>query len=105
MCHPLRRIDRSAVTDGAAGSSCYSLKLYVRQARSGLLEDTMADDNKPAADNPYTQTHVVQSGDTLSKLAEKYYGDAALYPKIFQANRDVLSDPNKIRPGQKLRIP
>ena len=57
------------------------------------------------ADNPYTQTHVVQSGDTLSKIAEKYYGDASLYPKIFQANRDVLSDPNKIRPGQKLRIP
>jgi len=65
----------------------------------------MADDNKPAADNPYTQTHVVQSGDTLSKIAEKYYGDASLYPKIFQANRDVLSDPNKISPGQKLRIP
>jgi nucleoid-associated protein YgaU len=65
----------------------------------------MADDNKPAADNPYTQTHLVQSGDTLSKIAEKYYGDASLYTKIFQANRDVLSDPNKIRPGQKLRIP
>ena len=64
----------------------------------------MADDNKPA-DNPYTQTHVVQSGDTLSKIAAKYYGDAALYNKIFQANRDVLSDPDKIRPGQKLRIP
>lgn len=65
----------------------------------------MADDNKPATDNPYTQTHVVQPGDTLSKIAEKYYGDAALYTKIFQANRDLLSDPNKIRPGQKLRIP
>jgi nucleoid-associated protein YgaU len=47
----------------------------------------------------------VQSGDTLSKIAQKYYGDASLYPKIFQANRDVLSDPNKISPGQKLRIP
>ena len=39
-------------------------------------EDTMADDNTPAADNPYTQIHVVQSGDTLSKIAQKYYGDA-----------------------------
>lgn len=58
-----------------------------------------------AADNPYTQTHVVVPGDTLSKIAQKYYGDASLYPKIFQANRDVLSDPNKISPGQKLRIP
>ena len=65
----------------------------------------MADEKTPAADNPYTQTYVVQSGDTLSKIAQKYYGDASLYPKIFQANRDVLSDPNKISPGQKLRIP
>jgi nucleoid-associated protein YgaU len=71
-------------------------------------EDTMADDKTPgtpAADNPYTQVHVVQSGDTLSKIAQKYYGDASLYTKIFQANRDVLSDPNRISPGQKLRIP
>ena len=59
----------------------------------------------PAPTNPFTQTHVVQAGDTLSKLAQKYYGDASLYTKIFQANRDVLSDPNKISPGQKLRIP
>jgi nucleoid-associated protein YgaU len=66
----------------------------------GIPEDAMADDN-----NPYTQTHVVQSGDTLSKIAQKYYGDPALYDKIFQANRDVLKDPNKIFPGQKLKIP
>jgi len=69
----------------------------------------MAGDKIPgasaAADNPYTQTYVVQSGDTLSKIAQKFYGDAGLYPKIFQANKDVLSDPNKISPGQKLRIP
>lgn len=56
-------------------------------------------------ENPYTQTYVVQKGDTLSKIADEYYGDARLYTKIFEANRDVLSDPDKIRPGQKLRIP
>jgi len=68
----------------------------------------MADDKTPApsaADNPYTQTYVVQAGDTLSKIAEKYYGDATLYTKIFEANRDLLKDPNRISPGQKLRIP
>src|SRR5262245_43101779 len=52
-----------------------------------------------------TQWHVVQKGDTLSKIAEQYYGDANLYPKIFDANRDVIKDPNVIRIGQKLRIP
>ena len=69
----------------------------------------MADDKtstpSAAADNPYTQTYVVQPGDSLSKIAQKYYGDAALYPRIFEANRDLLKDPNKISPGQKLRIP
>ena len=62
-------------------------------------------DNKPVADDPYAQVHVVAKGDTLSKIAEQYYGDKTLYTAIFNANRDVLSDPNKIMPGQKLRIP
>jgi nucleoid-associated protein YgaU len=51
------------------------------------------------------QYHEVQKGDTLSKIAEKYYGDASLYPTIFEANRDILNDPNVIKVGQKLRIP
>jgi nucleoid-associated protein YgaU len=63
------------------------------------------DEKKPAADNPYAQYHVVKKGDTLSKIAEEYYGDKMLYPKIFEANTDILKDPNKIKPGQKLRIP
>jgi nucleoid-associated protein YgaU len=52
-----------------------------------------------------TQWHEVEPGDTLSKIAEHYYGDSKLYPKIFDANRDVLKDPNMIRVGQRLRIP
>ena len=58
-----------------------------------------------AGDNPYAQYYVVKKGDTLSKIALEYYGDAKLYPQIFDANRDILTDPNKIRVGQKLRIP
>ena len=61
---------------------------------------------KPAAtENPYAQFYVVKKGDSLSKIAEEFYGDKMLYPKIFEANRDQLTDPNKIKPGQKLRIP
>ena len=52
-----------------------------------------------------TQWHVVQKGETLSKIAEQYYGDPSLYPKIFEANREVIKDPNLIFPGQKIRIP
>jgi nucleoid-associated protein YgaU len=52
-----------------------------------------------------TQWHEVGKGETLSKIAEKYYGDASLYPQIFEAHRDILKGPNLIRVGQRLRIP
>jgi nucleoid-associated protein YgaU len=58
----------------------------------------------PAKD-AYTQWYEVKSGDTLWKIAKQYYGDGNLYPEIFKANQDVLTDPDKIKVGQKLRIP
>lgn len=66
----------------------------------------MPDDPNVKPDpNDATQWHVVVPGDTLSKIAEKYYGDPSLYPDIFEANRDQLDNPNLIKVGQKLRIP
>ena len=49
--------------------------------------------------------YTVKSGDTLSKISKDFYGDASQYNKIFEANRPMLSDPNKIYPGQVLRVP
>lgn len=49
--------------------------------------------------------YVVKKGDTLSKIAKEHYGKASQYPVIFEANRPMLSDPDKIFPGQVLRIP
>ena len=54
---------------------------------------------------PEAQYHVVVSGDNLSKIAKKFYGDANKYPVIFEANKPMLSHPDKIYPGQVLRIP
>jgi hypothetical protein len=51
------------------------------------------------------QTYTVKSGDTLSKIAQQYYGKASEYNKIFEANRDKLKDPDKIQVGQELVIP
>ena len=51
------------------------------------------------------QTYTVESGDTLSKISQRFYGNAASYQKIFEANRNILSDPDKIKPGQVLTIP
>jgi nucleoid-associated protein YgaU len=47
----------------------------------------------------------VKAGDTLGKIAKELLGDASAYPRIFDANRDQLSDPDKIKPGQVLNIP
>jgi nucleoid-associated protein YgaU len=52
-----------------------------------------------------TKVYVVVSGDSLSKIAKREYGDANAWPKIFEANKDILKDPDKIQPGQKLKIP
>jgi nucleoid-associated protein YgaU len=52
-----------------------------------------------------TRTYTVKAGDTLSKIAKEHLGNANAYMKIFEANRDQLSDPDKIKPGQVLKIP
>jgi len=51
------------------------------------------------------RSYTVKSGDTLSKIAKEFYGDANAYHRIFDANRDKLKDPNKIDVGQVLNIP
>ncbi len=54
---------------------------------------------------PEAQFHTVVSGDTLGKIAKNYYGNAMKYPVIFEANKPMLEHPDKIYPGQVLRIP
>jgi nucleoid-associated protein YgaU len=56
---------------------------------------------KPAEETVYE----VKPGDTLGAIAQRFYGKASLYPKIFEANRDILSNPDLIKVGQKLKIP
>ncbi|WP_299108455.1 peptidoglycan-binding protein LysM [uncultured Tenacibaculum sp.] len=51
------------------------------------------------------QFHTVERGDSLSKIAKAFYGDAMKYPVIFEANKPMLTHPDKIYPGQVLRIP
>ncbi|SFS17221.1 LysM domain-containing protein [Dyella sp. OK004] len=51
------------------------------------------------------QTYTVQSGDSLSKIAKQFYSDANAWHQIFDANRDQLDNPDRIKPGQVLKIP
>ena len=54
---------------------------------------------------PATTYYTIESGDTLSKIAQRHYGDPQKYHEIFEANREVIQDPDKIYPGQKIRLP
>jgi nucleoid-associated protein YgaU len=54
---------------------------------------------------PEAKFYTVVKGDTLSRIAKQYYGDANKYPRIFDANKPMLTNPDRIYPGQMLRIP
>jgi nucleoid-associated protein YgaU len=58
-----------------------------------------------AAAAPSANTYTVKAGDTLSKIAKQHLGDANAYMKIFEANRDQLTNPDLIKPGQVLKLP
>jgi nucleoid-associated protein YgaU len=59
----------------------------------------------PAAAPAVAKTYTVKAGDTLSAIAKAHLGSAGAYMKIFELNRDQLTDPDKIVPGQQLRLP
>ena len=77
------------------------------------FSDLIADIQTPAAaaaaagasSTAAARTYTVQAGDSLSKISKQFYGNASMYMKIFEANKDKLDDPDKIRAGMDLRIP
>ena len=73
----------------------------------GNTEGIAQVDDQIIVDNPEPEAtyYTVEKGDYLSKIAKEVYGDAMKYPVIFEANKPMLSDPDKIYPGQVLRIP
>lgn len=60
---------------------------------------------EPRNITPAGKTYTVVKGDSLSKIAKREYGNANEWKRIYEANRDILKDPDKIYPGQKLKIP
>jgi nucleoid-associated protein YgaU len=59
----------------------------------------------PSGTTGQSQSYTVVSGDSLSKIARRFYGDANQWPRIYEANRGQISDPDLIHPGQQLKIP
>lgn len=69
------------------------------------VTDVKIDNMEAPAPAPEVEYYTIVSGDSLSKIAKKYYGNAMDYPKLFEANREVIKDADLIYPGQKIRIP
>jgi len=114
--------DNKLFLQGAAGSEAIKNRVWdeikkVNPAADDITCDLTVD---PAAAPPAAaaatasasgssgrggRTYTVAAGDSLSKIAKDFYGNAGQYTKIFEANKDKLSDPDKIKPGQELVIP
>jgi len=73
--------------------------------RNEVIADIQATGGGATATSGSAQTYTVKAGDTLSKIAKQHLGDANAYMEIFNANKDQLKDPDKIQPGQVLKIP
>jgi len=69
------------------------------------VQEVSADQVKAPPQTGKVDYYVIQKGDTLSGIAKQLLGNAGDYQKIFEANREVIKDPNQIYPGQKIRIP
>ena len=73
--------------------------------RNEVVADIKVTGGGAAAGAAAARTYTVKSGDTLSGIAKQHLGDANAYMKIYEANRDQLSDPDEIKPGQVLKLP
>jgi nucleoid-associated protein YgaU len=91
---------------GAVPNDAIKIEVWTKiKAIDPVYADLTADITIDASLKVPETIYTVVSGDSLSKIAKHYYGDANKYMKIFDANKDQLTDPNKINVGQKLRIP
>jgi len=96
--------DDKATIKGAAYNQATKEKVILVVGNSNgiaTVDDQMTVENP----EPEAQFHTVVSGDTLGKIAKKFYSDAMKYPIIFEANKPMLTNPDLIYPGQVLRIP
>jgi uncharacterized protein YidB (DUF937 family) len=99
-----------AAVAGKAAASYFGNKEDEEQSPTSEQQTTSASaaavaDTGSGPATTSVRTYTVSSGDSLSKIAKKFYNDGNQWPRIFDANRDILSNPDRISPGQHLRIP
>ena len=70
-----------------------------------VVADNLTFPEPPPEEKPKFEIYEIVSGDTLGGIAKRFYGKASLYTRIHEANKELIPDPNKIYPGQKIQIP
>lgn len=96
--------DGVATVTGAAADQATRERVVLAVGNTAGV--AQVDDRMSVEDpEPEATFYTVQKGDSLSQIAKEHYGDAMKYPVIFEANKPMLADPDKIYPGQVLRIP
>lgn len=102
-------VENGVATLSGAASTAAAIEKAVLMAGNVAGIDTVNIDNVQLASGEKIgsddEFYVIQKGDSLWKIAEKAYGNGAKYTAIFEANREVIKDADKIFPGQKIRIP
>ena len=93
-----KKPDFSNVQSGASSTAPTAPKADFGNVESGVASTAKTVD-------PPAQTYTVNKGDTLSKIAKEFYGSANRWHEVFDANRDQISNPDLIKPGQVLKIP
>lgn len=101
----VEEVDGLLKIGGVAGSQFYKDRLWDKIKEIGGEEPNDIQADIKVAQTDYYHKHVVQKGDTLGKIAKSYYGNPMKYTAIFEANTDILKDPNMIYPDQELTIP
>ncbi len=91
--------------NAAARDSAILMAGNIEGVEKVVADDLTAPPPPPEEPELEVQFYEIVSGDTLGGIAKKFYGNASKYTVIFEANRDIISDPNKIYPGQKIQIP
>lgn len=91
-------------------SSVVAVRLKIADSKSSEHRTQSGNSNEEQADSEFEQSsssqyYTIESGDTLWGIAAKFLGNGSKYPEIFEANREIIEDPDKIFVGQKIRIP
>lgn len=97
--------DGKVVLSGNADSAEAMEKTVLIAGNVKGVSEVSADRVSAPQQEAKVEYYTIESGDTLSAIAKRFLGNASAYPKIFEANREVIKDPNLIYPGQKIRIP